>query len=156
MHSTLRFLVAAGTALSIITFATAAHAKKPQQQTDAPAASTPARQPLEKGMSAETVRQLVGVPAEVEPFKAPEGVAEKWIYRRVLTQRTRLISVGEGTVSCHYESPDWSDMPFARRVGVPIRRIQTTTVYQVTALLMHENKLVIAKQWNEESVRFDR
>jgi len=113
------------------------------------------RQPLEKGMRADVVRQLVGDPAEIHPIKAPEGSAEKWIYRRVVDTRTRLVNIGEGMVSCHYESPEFTDMPFARRVGIPITRMERTTIYQVTALLMCDNQLVVARQWKEAKACYE-
>jgi len=107
-------------------------------------------------MDAETVRLIAGIPAEIQPVKAPEGVAEKWIYRRMVGQHTRQVDVGEGAVNCHYESPEFTDMAFSRRVGIPIRRIEKTTVYQVTALLMYNQKLVVARQWKEATTSYER
>jgi hypothetical protein len=155
MNTKLRLLIAACATLSTLTFAAAADTEQSAPRMNQPVTSKPARHPLEKDMDAETVRQIAGLPAEIHPMQAPEGVAEKWIYRRVIDSQTRQVNVGEAPVSCHTLSPNFTEMPFSKRVGIPIRRIETTTIYQVTALLMYNNKLVIARQWKEASASYD-
>jgi hypothetical protein len=40
-------------------------------------------------------------------------------------------------------------------VGVPSQRIERITVYQMTALLMFDGKLVASKQWLEQERHFE-
>jgi len=155
MNTKFRLLVVACATLSTLTFSNAAGTEQSSPRANQTITAKPARRPLEKDMDAETVRQIAGIPAEIQPMQAPEGVAEKWIYRRVVGQQTRQVSVGELAVSCHTLAPGFTEMPFSKRVGIPIRRIETTTIYQVTALLMYNQKLVIARQWKEASASYD-
>src|SRR5208283_1486483 len=37
---------------------------------------------LQKGMTAETVRGIMGEPAEIKPMKTPAAKAETWVYHR--------------------------------------------------------------------------
>lgn len=105
---------------------------------------------LEKGMTAEQIERIAGKPAEIRPLKAPEGKAESWIYRRVVDRQTRQIAATVRDVSTfNGEAVGLGSAPELEF------RLEHTTVYQVTALLMFDGKLVLAKQWREKDVRYD-
>ncbi len=105
---------------------------------------------LKPGMSAEEVRRLVGTPEAILPMEAPEGKAETWNYRRVLNQQTRQVATTTTNI------PAFNGLP--RDMGTEVQlsyRLERTTVYQVSSLLMFDGKLVVAKQWQSKSVSYD-
>ncbi len=53
---------------------------------------------LEKGMTAATVRRVMGAPAEVRPMASPTGRAEVWLYHRTTPGATRQVQVGSRTI----------------------------------------------------------
>ena len=49
---------------------------------------------LQKGMTADAVKQIMGEPAEIKPMPSPTGKAEVWVYHRRSNGATRQIQVG--------------------------------------------------------------
>ena len=142
-------LAAVATALLIAATATATESmSKPETtaatQTASASAPSTAKPALVKGMTAEQVEQIAGKPAEIKPIDSPQGKAETWTYRRVVDRQTRQVAATVAAVDT-----------FRGGTGVmgstPMLeyRLESTTIYQVTALLMFDGKLVLAKQWRE-------
>ena len=109
-----------------------------------PSAESPANKSakpsLEKGMTVEQIERIAGKPAEIRPLKAPEGKAESWIYRRVVDRQTRQIAATVKDVSA------FKGEAFGMGSAPELEyRLEHTTVYQVTALLTFDGKLVLAK-----------
>lgn len=111
-----------------------------------PAAANKAAKPaLEKGMSAAQVTEVIGKPSGVRVMPAPEGKAEVWTYRRVLERTTDQVAT------------ETEEVPvFGIGLGgdsrtAPSMRFSNAyrTRYQVTELLMFNDALVSAKQWQE-------
>jgi hypothetical protein len=114
--------------------------------TTAPAApAAPARPPLEKSMAADAIVQAVGKPAEVVPMEAEGTKAETWYYRRKLKQ----VAVTEPILSVQ-SGPNWGNMT-VRSDPVTQYRQKYVITHQVTALLLVDGKLTLARQWVEES-----
>ncbi len=49
---------------------------------------------LEKGMTAEVIRQKLGNPVEIQPMPSPEGKAEVWIYKFTKDLGTTQMATG--------------------------------------------------------------
>jgi len=135
----------------VVPAATAADAvSNPPPETPAQSKTGPAvknaNPPLAKGMTAEQVLQIAGKPAEIKPLSSPEGKAEKWIYRRTVDRLTRPLATGV----THVPAYKGAALPEGAvpELSFSVERI---TIYEVTALLMFDSKLVMAKQWRETS-----
>jgi hypothetical protein len=48
---------------------------------------------LQKGMTAEAVRGIVGEPAEIKPMKSPAAKAEIWVYHRTTRGRVQQVQL---------------------------------------------------------------
>lgn len=109
---------------------------------------------LSKGMSAATIRQLVGEPAEVRRIETDGLGGESWIYRRDMgvdvTQEAVLVEQVPAFVGPGYGNKDNIDL-----IDVPAYRLKRTELTQVTALLMVEDTLVFARQWVERSTAYE-
>lgn len=118
------------------------------------AATTSTKPVLEKGMAGDTIIQLYGKPNVVQPMKNPEAKTEKWIYRRktedTTTQDASYINMVPAFIGISGTGqPMVADTP---RLDFKLKHIR---IYQVTALLMVDGKLVLGKQWTEREERFD-
>lgn len=119
-----------------------------------PKKAAPAKPILDKGMTAEQVRQAIGAPLAIKPMEAPAGSkAEMWIYRRVAGETTRPAAVTMKSqptfVGNEYENPVM-DRP------VMDYQLERVTTYQVTALLMVDGKLELARQWKESQRSYQK
>jgi hypothetical protein len=118
---------------------------------DTPTSDKSAKRALEKGMSTDDVLAIVGKPADVIPM-GTDGKAERWVYRREIG--TQIVQ----TANTYTTEPRYigsnMDGPMVADVKIPDYRLKRVTVYQVTALLMFEGKLVIARQWRENDERY--
>ncbi len=110
---------------------------------------------IQKGMTAETVLGLIGKPREVRPIEAEGVQGESWIYRRVAK---RVINQVAPTTQ---KVPAWGGPGVNSKNGeiidvdVPFMRNERVTIYQMTALLFIDGKLVASKQWHERESLFD-
>lgn len=113
-----------------------------------------AKPSVAKGMTAEEVRRSIGDPFKIKPIKNEDVKAESWIYRRTVrtdtTQEAVMTEQLPAFVGAATANPDGMGT-----VTVPVYRFKTTTITQVTALLMVDDKLEFAKQWLERDVRYD-
>jgi len=110
---------------------------------------------IQKGMTAETVLGLIGKPREIRPVEAEGARGESWIYRRVAK---RVINQVAPTTQ---KVPTWGGPGVNTKNGeivdvdVPFMRNERVTIYQITALLFVDGKLVASKQWYERESLFD-
>ena len=118
-------------------------------------AADPVKPAIEKGMSAEDIRKLIGEPREIKPIASGETEvnAEKWIYRRKIRTDTTQEPVGSESQPA-YLGPGLGENGMGT-VQVPIYRLKHTTFIQVTALLMVDGQLVTARQWVETEVYYE-
>jgi hypothetical protein len=118
------------------------------------AASIQGKPAIARGMSGATIRQLIGAPLEIRKIEADGASGESWIYRRKVgtevTQEAVFLDEVYAFVGPGYGNKDNIDL-----VKVPVQRLKHTTVTQVTALLMIEDTLTVARQWLESDVSYD-
>lgn len=114
----------------------------------------PAKPSVQKGMTAEAVVALIGQPLEIKRIVTEAGTGESWIYRRVARRVTNPVAPtvekvpmwgGPGVNPARGEIID---------VDVPFQRIERVTIYQMTALLFVDGKVVASKQWVEQERDF--
>lgn len=105
-------------------------------------------------MTADAVVALIGKPVEVKSIVTEAGKGESWIYRRVARRVTNLVAPtvekvpmwgGPGVNVANGEIID---------VDVPFQRTERVTIYQMTALLFVDGKVVASKQWAEHERTF--
>jgi hypothetical protein len=106
---------------------------------------------LKTGITSDEVVALVGKPLEVKAQPAPEGKAEIWSYRRLVDEQQRQVATSVNIVGAYNPITDAgpSQSPELQFTQVHIR------TYQVTELLIFNDKLVTAKQWNEQKTTYD-
>jgi len=109
---------------------------------------------LEQGMSAAEVRAIVGDPVEIKSMESKEAKAEQWIYRRKVRTETTQEAVS------FEEQPAFIGLGVGNEnglgtVSVPVYRLKYTTFYQITALLMVNDTLIMARQWMEQNVSYE-
>lgn len=104
---------------------------------------------LKVGSTADEIMQLVGKPLEVTPKPSPEGKAEVWTYRRVVSEQTEQVA---GRVT----NPQAASLPGVMGSTPEIQyRLVHYTIYQVTSLLLFNGKLITAKQSFEKVASYD-
>jgi len=105
---------------------------------------------IEKGMDADAILAALGKPFEVKPIQSDDKAvhAENWIYRRKLKETSEQVPDSQGTVPA-YVGTDASGVHIAD-VPIVTYRNKHITTYQVTALLMINGKLELARQWLDE------
>jgi len=117
--------------------------------TEQPAKSKPV---LDKGMDAATILQLAGKPDEVRPIKSNETKAETWIYRRKLGQTVFQTANTQAYIPAMVGFN--AGGPVIGQALVPDYRLKYARAYQMTALLMVDGKLHLAKQWVTQEEEF--
>lgn len=125
-----------------------AAATKPEAPKDALAAKTV----LKRGTPAEALEKQFGKPQEVKEITTPDGKGVAWVYKRLAKTVTRQVAATLET------QPVYAGLGQAvsiRDVAVPSYRLERTEIYQMTALLLIDGKLVTAKQWVTEQKQFD-
>jgi len=123
--------------------------------TPAPASvATPGKPALNKGMTGEEIIALIGKPAEVKPMTVGDGKAEVWTYRRLVHTDVRQVATHMEAVPIEAGVSREGKM-YETSMQQPVYRQERIQVYQVTALLMFDGKLVRAKQWQEKTSTFD-
>lgn len=129
-------------------------AETPAADPAAPAATGPKetkKKVIEKGMNADEITQLFGKPKEIKPMESPDPATkvEQWIYRRKLKEVATQEATGQHMV------PTFGGLnPGGQPILVDVPQIdyrpKIVVIYQVTALLMVNGRLEIAKQWTEQ------
>jgi hypothetical protein len=150
-----KFLLASCLLVSFCVAALAAEKPAPApatQEGDKANAAKPAKKKtLEKGMTADAVLATAGKPAEIKPMAAPdpETKVEQWIYRRKLKETSVPVATGQHTVQTFGGTAVGGGVNIVETPVIDYSQ-KLVAVYQVTALLMINGKLEIAKQWVEQ------
>ena len=117
------------------------------------AETTAAAKPvLAKGMEGTAIRQLIGQPDEIRGLNSPDVKAEKWIYRRKVTEGTYQTANMQTTIPAMVWGSE-RGMKQGEAI-VPDYRLKFYRVYQVTALLIVDGKLEHGRQWTEREETF--
>ena len=105
-------------------------------------------------MSADTIRDLIGEPVEIKVLESDGAKAESWIYRRKIgTEITQEAVLTEQVPA--YVGPGYGDKNNTDLITVPVYRFKRTTATQVTALLMVDGTLSLARQWIERDTVYE-
>jgi len=96
---------------------------------------------LEKGMSADAVRKLLGKPAEITMLVTSDGMAEVWVYHRNL-QQSRLVATGTRTATAQLGTMQLDAIP------EPVYSLESNSVEETLRLLMFQGKL---HEWTRQA-----
>jgi hypothetical protein len=91
---------------------------------------------LQKGMTTEQVRNLLGQPAEIKPFKTGEIGAYVWTYRRSLNSGVRQVTTGMREVP--YIDPLTGA---TRTMREPVYSNEIIVIHETVELLMFQDRL---------------
>jgi len=117
-------------------------------------ASKTAKRQLEKDMTGETIRSIIGTPDEITPMKSKEGRAETWIYRRKIGTKAVQVAIGEREVPAFSGlGGTGNDMNQSRKEL--IYGLKHVAIYRVTSILMFNDHLVTARQTDELSEKYE-
>ena len=150
-----KFLLSCGLLALLCSVALAAENPTPAgagQGADKTDPAKPAKKrPIEKGMTAEELLATAGKPAEIKPMTAPDPATkvEQWIYRRKLRENSVPVATGQHTVQTFGGMGVGGGTNIVETPVIDYSQ-KIVTIYQVTALLMVNGKLEIAKQWAEQ------
>jgi hypothetical protein len=110
---------------------------------------------LEKGMTGDQVVALIGKPATVEKIKDSDAKAEKWTYRRAVAHHVQQEATTVINEDAFIGTAGGNNNTLGTRPVIQYG-LKHTDTYRVTALLMVDNKLVLARQWNEQRVSYEQ
>lgn len=94
-------------------------------------------QSLEKGMTAEQVRSVLGEPQKIGPMESPSGQAEVWTYRTSYVGRLRQVQTGSTT----YSRPN-PITGVEETVSEPVYSTEQEFVEETIELLIFDGKLI--------------
>ena len=94
---------------------------------------------LQKGMTAEAAKAIMGEPNEIKPMKTPAGKAEIWIYRRRVQGSVQQIMVGMKSTPIMTTNSN-GQMVATQTIDEPILRQQTEIIDETINLLMFDGK----------------
>jgi hypothetical protein len=127
----------------------AAAKSNPEKKSSPDSAAPKRKRALEKGMTEETIIEIIGKPMEVRPMEAPDGKAEMWIYRQETGQRSVQVVVGEREIPAYTGVGNANEgMRTTKELIYGTKHVKT---YRVTSLLMFNGQLTVARQTQEQS-----
>ena len=109
---------------------------------------------LVKNMPGMEILRLMGTPSTIETIKDPDVNAETWTYRRLVEQyddQDSAAPVQDTTFSGFTTGQHSTGVNTRPLMLVAMRH---TSVYQITVLLMVNDRFVVAKQHKERIVRY--
>jgi hypothetical protein len=101
-------------------------------------------QTLQKGMTAEAVKGIMGAPAEIKLMATTTGNAEIWVYRRTSSAPVRQVQVGTRVTNVTTIGGD-QQAHVAQTVEEPVFAQQIEIVDETISLLMFDGKLLEQK-----------
>ena len=104
---------------------------------------------LEKGTTAEVIRQKLGEPVEIQPMPSPDGKAEVWIYK--FQKDLGMVQVAAGTRDVEMMTMS-STMSGSTTVKEPVYTMAAKTADITLSLLMFNGQLQVQKAKVEESI----
>jgi hypothetical protein len=108
---------------------------------------------LQKWMTADAVRQIMGEPAEIKPMQTTVGKAEVWVYHR--TGNSTIQQVQVGTRSTNVTSVGADGMAhLAQTVEEPVFAQQIEIVEETVSLLLFEGKLIEQKTTSQKRLEY--
>jgi outer membrane protein assembly factor BamE (lipoprotein component of BamABCDE complex) len=104
---------------------------------------------LEKGMSADVIRQKLGNPAEIQPMPSPDGKAEIWIYK--FEKDLGMTQVAAGTRDVEVMTMT-SSMNGSTTMKEPVYTMAAKKSEITLSLLMFNGQLQVQKAKVEETI----
>ena len=95
----------------------------------------------------------MGEPVEIKPFKAPNGKAEIWVYRREFNERTQRVQVGAVPITTTSFGSDGK--PYTQTIGEDIKFADVHLATEETdELLMFNDHFLTGKISRREVKRY--
>ncbi len=102
---------------------------------------------LEKGMTAEMVRRVMGgAPAEILPMRTAAGTAEIWVYRRTTQGSVRQVQVGTKSIPIAWATGTDGQQRVLQSIDEPILRMQTEIFDETVQLLVFGGRFLEQKR----------
>lgn len=108
---------------------------------------------LQKGMTAEAVKRIMGEPAEIKPMQSPTGKAEVWVYHRTSSVPVRQVQVGTRFTNETMIAGD-GQTHVAQRVEAPVFALEIQIVDETISLLLFDGKLVEHKESAQKRLEY--
>lgn len=131
----------------------------PSPAKDASAGSTVAaagngpERTLQKGMTAEAVKRIMGEPAEIKPMQSAAGKAEVWVYQRTSSMPVQQVQVSTRSTDITTIGSD-GQAHVTQSIGEPVFAQQIQIVDETISLLMFDGKYVEQKQSVEKRLEY--
>jgi hypothetical protein len=100
---------------------------------------------LQKGMTAEAVKRIMGEPVEIKPMPSPDGKAEVWVFHRMSSVPVQQVQVGTRSTDITTIGGD-GQAHVAQSIAEPVFAQQIEIVDETISLLMFNGKYVEQKQ----------
>jgi hypothetical protein len=108
---------------------------------------------LQKGMTAEAVKRIMGEPAEIKLMSTTTGKAEVWVYHRTVFGHVEQVQVGSQVIK---DSTSGSDgvVHTATLAEVPIYKQAVHKDLETISLLMFDGKFISQKRTVEKQLEY--
>lgn len=110
---------------------------------------------LQKGMTAEEVKAVMGDPAEIKPLKSPTGKAEIWIYHRSTRGSERQIQVGTKSTPITSVNSSTGTTNVMQTIDEPIFKDQVEIIDETINLLMFDGRFMQLNRAVQSHMQFD-
>jgi hypothetical protein len=100
---------------------------------------------LQKGMTAEAVKRIMGEPAEIRLMSTTTGNAEVWVYHRMSSGPIRQVQVGTHSTNVTTIGGD-GQAHVMQTIEEPVFTQQIEIVDETISLLMFNGKLIEQKE----------
>lgn len=108
---------------------------------------------LQKGMTAEAVKRIMGEPAEIKPMSSPTGKAEVWVYHRTSSSPIQQVPVGMRSTAVTTIGAD-GQAHVAQTIEEPVFAQQIQIVDETISLLMFDGQLIEQKATAEKRMEY--
>ena len=156
MHLCHRAYLPAVLAAFLVSCANTPTSSQPDTTAAAPTATAVSEGPehaLQKGMTAEAVKQIMGNPAEIKLMVTTTGKAEVWVYHRTVFGHVEQVQVGSQVIK---DSTSGSDgvVHTATLAEVPIYKQAVHKDLETISLLMFDGKFISQKRTVEKQLEY--
>ncbi len=110
---------------------------------------------LQKGMTAEAVRAIMGEPSETKPMKTPAGQAEIWIYHRKTQGSVQQVMVGMKSTPITTVNNNTGQATVLQTIDEPILRQQTEIFEETVNLLIFDGRFIEQSRSVQRHLKFE-
>jgi hypothetical protein len=161
MHLRYRAFIPAVLAAFLVSCANTPTPSQPDTTAAAPTATVVGEGPehaLQKGMTADAVKQIMGNPAEIKLMPTTTGRAEVWVYHRMSSTPVRQVQVGtrvtQGTPSSGAAAGNTQSNMAPQMVEEPVFAQLIEVVDETVSLLMFDDKLIEQKTTSQKHLEY--